>query len=154
MSRAALAAALLLAGCGLLHKDIQVAQEFGLGGPSTIPPVFASTAIVQPFAAGGDDLSKLARVTLQSARLESTDGQPLDYLASAAMTVEAAGLPARPLGTITAPAGGAASFQVNSSVDLKPYLAAGGQITFTFTFLQRPTFARGAKLTLVLRGEL
>lgn len=154
MSRAALAAALLLAGCGLLHKDVEIAQEFGLGGPTTTAPVFASSSITQPFAAGGDDLGKLARVTLQSARLDSTDGQALDYLASAALAVEAAGLPQLQLGTLAAPKGGAATFQVDASVDLKPYLAAGGQITSTFTYVQRPTFARGAKLTLVLRGEL
>jgi hypothetical protein len=159
MVATAILAAPLLAGCGgLLSKDVPVAQEFQVGGnlPGT-GPTLASGTLTGPLSASAGDLAHLSSVTLQSATIESTDGQPINFLASGAITLSAQGQPDVALAAlpslVAASPTGIASFTVQGN-DLKPYLAAGGTVTAAFTYSPKPVAARGLKLTLVLHAAL
>lgn len=142
-------------GCGL-GGSTDVAANFEVGG--TLPSQgtsFSSASITQPLAASAGDLSKLSKVTLTAARLESTDGQDLAFIDGATLTLAQTGQPARTLATLGAPgAVGTAALTVDSAFDLKPALAAGSTLTFELTFSAKPVAARGLRLVLTLRGDL
>ena len=155
----AIIAGLLAGGCGLLTKDVPVSGEFQVGGnlPGTGPSL-PSGSITGPLAAGAGDLAHLSSVTLRSATIESTDQQQINFLSSGILTLSASGQPDVTLATlpslVSASATGIASFAVQGSTDLKPYLAAGGTLTAAFTYSPKPVAARGLKLTLVLHASL
>ena len=90
--------------------------------------------------------------------IESTDGQPINFLSSGALTLTASGqadvtLAALP-SLVSASATGIATFALQGSTDLKPYLAAGGTLTAAFRYSPKPVAARRLKLTLVLHAAL
>jgi hypothetical protein len=160
MVAAAIIAAPLLAGCGgLLSKDVPVTQEFQVGGnlPGT-GPTLPSGTLTGPLSSSAGDLAHLSSVTVQSVTIESTDGQPINFLASGALALSASGQADVTLATlpslVSASATGIANFVVQGSTDLKPYLAAGGTLTAAFTYSPRPVAARGLKLTIVLHASL
>src|SRR5205807_452590 len=71
---ARIALVLMLAGCGLVSKDVSVSQDFQAGGGApTDTPSFDSSKLTAPFAA---DVSKISSVKLTAAVLETTDGDP------------------------------------------------------------------------------
>jgi hypothetical protein len=160
MVAVAIIAAPLLAGCGgLLSKDVPVTQEFQVGGnlPGT-GPTLPSGTLTGPLSASAGDLAHLSSVTVQSVTIESTDGQAINFLASGAITVTAPGGDGVTLATlpslVSASATGIATFALQGSIDLKPYLAAGGTLTAAFTYSPKPVAARGLKLTIVLHASL
>jgi len=150
-------AAALTAACGVLHKDVEIAQEFVAGGgPPTATASIAASSITAPLAASAGELSKLSSVTLQSARLSSTDGGDLSYVGGATIKLSGNGLPEVTLAQLAAPPGAKAeaALSLDSARDLKPYLAAGGLLAAEVTYAVRPVSARGLKLTLVVRASL
>ena len=160
MVATAIIAAQLLAGCGgLLSKDVPVTQEFTVGGnrPNT-GPTLPSGTLTGPLSASAGDLAHLSSVTVQSVTIESTDGQPINFLASGAITLSASGQQDVTLATlpslVSASATGIANFTLAGRTDLKPYLAAGGALAAAFTYSPKPVEARGLKLTLVLHAAL
>lgn len=156
----AIIATAAILGCGgLLSKDVPVVQEFQVGGnlPGT-GPTLPSGTLTGPLSASAGDLAHLSSVTLQSVTIESTDGQPINFLSSGALTLTASGqadvtLAALP-SLVSASATGIATFALQGSTDLKPYLAAGGTLTAAFTYSPKPVAARRLKLTLVLHAAL
>jgi hypothetical protein len=152
---AALACACALS-CGLVGKDVSIEQSFQAGGsaPGSGAQLPAST-LTTPLAASAGDLSKLSSVTLSSATLESTDGLDLSFISGGTLTLSATGISPATLATLAAPgAVGITRFAIGQSVDLKPYLAAGGELDAVFTYSTRPVVARGLKLTLVVHASL
>jgi hypothetical protein len=148
-----------LIGCGgLIHHDATVDVDFVAGGgPPTATASIASSQLTAPLSAAAGDLQKLSSVTLQSLRLQSTDSGDLSYVSGATLTVSGNGLPDAQLATLPgAPAAGqtAVDFTVDSSKDLRAYLAAGSLLKAEVTYASRPVAARGLKLTLVVRGSL
>jgi hypothetical protein len=156
---ACLAALSIVACGGLLSKDVPVAQEFQVGGnlPGTGPSL-ASSALTAPLAASAGDLAHLSSVTVQSVTIESTDQQAINFLDSGKLSLSAQGQPDVTLATlpslVSAAPTGLATFTVQGSTDLKPYLAAGGTLTAAFTYSPKPLAARGLKLTVVLHASL
>ena len=142
-------------GCGL-GGSTDVSSDFQVGGPLVSQGTsFTSASITQPLAASAGDLSKLSKVTLTAARLESTDGKDLAFIDGAALTLVQGGQPARTLATLTAPgAVGTVPLTVDSKLDLKPALAAGSALGFELGFTTKPVTARGLRLVLTLRGDL
>lgn len=151
----ALAALCAMSGCGL-GGSTDVSSDFEVGGPHpTQGTSFSSASITQPLAASAGELSKLSKVTLTAARLESTDGEDLAFIEGATLTLLQSGQPAHTLATLGAPGPvGSAALTVDSSFDLKPALAAGSALTFDLAFAAKPVTARGLKLVLTLRGEV
>ena len=150
--------AALLAGCGVLHHDVTIAQEIKVGGGApTASGQIDAAALTTPLVASAGELSKLSSVTLQSARLEATDGD-LTFVDSVTLRIASSnGLPDVLLATLPAhAAAGQTSIElsVDSKRDLRAYLAAGSQLKADLAFAPRPVVARGLKLTLVVRGSL
>ena len=97
MARACLCL-ILLAGCGLASKDVEVSQDFQAGGgPPTAGTSFDSSKLLAPISA---DVSKLSSVTLSAARLEATDGGDLSFVSGASLHVSANVLPDRLLANV------------------------------------------------------
>lgn len=142
-------------GCGL-GGSTDVAADFQVGGPLLSHGTsFTSASITQPLAASAGDLSKLSKVTLTAARLESTDGQDLAFVQGASLALVTRDQPARTLATLGAPgAVGTVALSVDSTFDLKPALVAGSALAFELTFAAKPVTARGLRLVLTLRGDL
>ena len=153
MARAGLCLALLLGGCGLVHKDVEISQAFTVGGR---PPSDPQVDLATPLAASQGDLAHLSGVTLRAARIESTDGLDVGFVSGATLTLRANGsLPELQLATLPSPSGTTrADLVVDSSKDLKPYLQAGSLLTAKLTYAPTPTAARGLVLILTLRGSL
>jgi hypothetical protein len=143
---------ILLAGCGLAAKDVEVAQDFQAGGgPPPVGVSFDSTKLLAPVAA---DVSKLSSVTLTAARLEATDGGNLSFVSGVTLRISANVLPDKLLATFSGtPAGSRADLTV-SAVELKPFLQAGGFIAAAVTYSTTPVTARGLRLTLTLHASL
>ena len=152
----ALVLAVLGLGCGLVHKDIDVSQAFTVGGSAPMPGTnFDATSITAPLASGAGDLNHLSSVTLQAVRLDSSDGMDLSFVSGGTLTVSGNGLPSKTIATLSAPGQvQSAQFSVDSSTDLKPFLAAGGQLAAVLTYVQRPAAARGLILSLTLRATV
>ena len=151
------AAAVALAGCGLVNHDVTVSQAFQAGGSAPNAIQLDSSKLTQPVAASAGDLSKLSSVKLLSAHLASTDSGDLSYVAGATLTLSANGLPDLALATLpSAPTAGQGdvALQADSKTDLRPYLAAGGLIKAELGYSPRPVTARGLQLVLVLRASL
>ena len=149
--------AALLAGCGVLHHDVTIAQEIKVGGgvPTASGQIDAA-ALTTPLVASAGELSKLSSVTLQSARLEATDGD-LTFVDSVTLSIAGNRLPDALLATLLAHAAvgqTSSELSVDSKRDLRAYLAAGSQLKADLAFAPRPVVARGLKLTLVVRGSL
>ena len=142
---------ILLAGCGLAAKDVEVAQDFQAGGGPPVGVSFDSTKLLTPVAA---DVSKLSSVTLTAARLEATDGGDLSFVSGATLRIAANILPDRLLATFSGTPAGARADLTVSPVELKPYLQAGGFIGAAVTYSTTPVTARGLRLTLTLHASL
>ena len=153
---AAIAAA-LCTGCGLLSHDVTVSTNFTAGGGPSVSGQFAASDLTTPLAANAGDLSKLSSVTLQSVTLASTDTGDLSYVGPVSMTISANGLPDAVIASFAGspPSGtNTVAFAVDSSKDLRPYLAASGVLKAVVTYAVQPVTARGLLLTLVVRGNL
>ncbi|HEX9576756.1 MAG TPA: hypothetical protein VF993_03330 [Myxococcales bacterium] len=151
MARAALCL-ILLAGCGLASRDVDVWQDFQAGGgPPTAGTSFDSSKLLAPIAA---DVSKLSSVTLKAARLEATDGGNLSFVSGATLRIAAQVLPDRELATYSGmPAGSRVDLTILPA-ELKGYLQAGGFIAAEVTYSTTPVTARGLRLTLTLHASL
>jgi hypothetical protein len=155
--RSALAAlAVFLGSCGLVHKVVTIEQPFTVGGGAPSDASIDSSKILAPLSASAGDLSHLSSVTLQGARLETTDAGDLSFVSGMTIVISGnAGLPAATLATLPGPPSGTrVELAVDSSKDLKPYLAAGAVLAAHLTYAARPVNARGLKLTLTVRGSL
>ena len=153
----ALLGALVLAGCGLVGKDVTISPPgFQTGGPAPgAGTQVAATEITAPLSASAGDLAKLSSVVLTAATLEATDGLDLAFVATGTITLSGNGLAVVTLAKLPAPGKvGLVRFEVTQGVDLKPYLAAGGTLDVAFTYDPRPAVARGLKLTLVVHASL
>jgi hypothetical protein len=148
--------AALLGSCGLVHKDVAIEQPFTVGGGAPSDASIDSAKILAPLSASAGDLSHLSSVTLQAARLEATDAGDLAFVSGVTIEISGnAGLPAATLATLPGPPTGArVDLPVDSTKDLKPYLAAGALLTAHLSYAARPVNARGLKLTLTVRGSL
>jgi hypothetical protein len=151
-------ALLLLAGCGLTHHDVTVAQDFQAGGgPPTATTTINSSTLSGQISAGAGDLTKLSSVTMQSAHLTATDSGDLSFVSGCTITLSGNGLPDVTLATLpAAPAAGQSdvALAIGSTADLRAYLAAGGALTAVVTYSNTPVAARALRLTLVLRASL
>jgi len=76
MARAALAIAFLTASCGLVSRDYTVQTDFIAGGGAPTSGQFDSSSLLSPLSA---DVSKVGSVSLQSATLQSIDGEDLNF---------------------------------------------------------------------------
>jgi len=155
---AGVVAALLGSGCGLVNHDVTVNQDFQAGGGApSVTGQLNSSALTTPLAASAGDLAKLSSVTLQSVTLASTDSGDLAYVGPVTLTISANGFPDAALATFAGrPAAGTNSvaFAVDSSKDLRAYLAVGAVLKAVVTYAVQPVSARGLRLTLVVRGSL
>jgi hypothetical protein len=147
--------AVLLGSCGLVHKDVAIEQAFTVGGGAPSDASIDSSKILAPLSASAGDLSHLSSVTLRAARLETTDAGDLSFVSGVTIQISGNGLPAATLATLPGPPTGArVDLSVDSTKDLKPYLAAGALLTAHLSYAARPVDARGLKLTLTVRGSL
>ena len=154
---AAALAALLGSGCGLVNHDVTVNQDFQTGGAPSVTGQVNASALTQPLSASAGDLTKLSSVTLQSVTLASNDTGDLSYVGPVTLIISASGFPDATLATFAGrPAAGTNSvnFTVDSSKDLRAYLAAGAVLKAVVTYAVQPVTARGLRLTLVVRGSL
>lgn len=145
-----------LSACGL-GGSTTVVNTFQVGGPSGVTTSqFDSATISQQLAASAGDIDKLSKVTVTAARLESTDGQDLSYLAGEELKVHASGSSDQSLAKLDTGPGtvGLIDLPVDSTIDLKPAIKAGGTITLQLDIPTRPVTARGLKFTLTIRGEI
>jgi len=143
---------ILLAGCGLASRDVEVAQDFQAGGgPPTAGTSIDSTRLLAPISA---DVSKLSTVTLTAARLEATDGGDLSFVSGATLRISAQVLPDRQLATWSGTPSGPRVDLTITPAELKPYLQAGGFIAASVTYATTPVTARGLRLTLTLHASL
>lgn len=153
-----LVAAAGLIGCsGLIHHDVTVAQDIVAGGGAPNAVAIDSGKLTAPLAASAGDLQKLSSVTLQSMKVESTDGGDVSFVSGGSLTIAGNGLPDAQLATLPGAAtSGAtsANFNVDSGKDLRAYLAAGALLTAHLDYSPRPVAARGLRVTLVVRGSL
>jgi hypothetical protein len=151
----AAATAFVVAACGLVHRDVDVVARFPVGGGAPSSGTVGASSFTGPLAAKAGDLDHLSSVTLQQARLETTDAGDLSFISAATLALSAPNLPDTTLGTLAAPgAVASAQFQVSSAKDLKPYLAAGGTLKATLSYAQPPATARLLQLTLTLRATV
>jgi hypothetical protein len=142
---------ILLAGCGLASRDVDVWQGFQAGGGPPTTATFHSTELLAPIAA---DVSQLSSVTLKAARLEATDGGNLSFVSDATLRIAAQVLPDRLLATYSGtPAGSRVDLTILPQ-ELKGYLQAGGYIAANVTYSATPVTARGLRLTLTLHASL
>jgi hypothetical protein len=142
---------MLLTGCGLVAKDVEVHQDFQAGGGPPVGVSFDSSKLLAPVAA---DVSKLSSVTLTAARLEATDGGDLSFVSGVSLRISARVLPDKLLATYSGTPSGPRVDLTVSPVELKGYLQAGGLIDAAVTYSTTPVTARGLRLTLTLHASL
>jgi hypothetical protein len=154
MARIALAIALLTAGCGLTSRDYTVQAPFTAGGGAPTNPSFSTSALSSPLSG---DVTQISSVSLQSAVLQSLDGEDLSFVQSVEIDATGNGVPAVTLATLSSPpAAGVMSvnLQLGPDTDLKPYLQHGGLIGATVQYVTFPVTARSLQLTLTIHGSL
>ena len=153
MARAARCLSLLLFSCGLVHKDVDVAQDFQAGGGAPSDP---TVDVAAPLVASQGDLAHLSAVAIRAARIDATDGLPVSFISGATLTLrgnnnlpelQIAKLPSSSTTT-------RADLVVDSSKDLRPYLLAGSLLSAKLTYSPTPVSARGLRLTITVRGSL
>jgi hypothetical protein len=151
VARAALAL-ILLAGCGLASRDVDVTQDFQAGGgPPSADTSIDSAKLLAPISA---DVSKISSITLKAARLEATDGGDLSFVSGVTVRVAANIMPDRLLASYS---GTPTSSRVDLTVspqELKGYIMAGGYVAANVTYSSRPVTARALRLTLTLHASL
>ena len=156
MARAALALAVLLAGCGLISRDFVVEQPFQAGGG--VPPFtgsFNTATLIGPLSG---DVSKISSITLKAARIEATDGKDVSFVSGATISISDANhiLPDALLAKLAAPAPSVAT-SVELAItpkEMKPYLVSNGTIAAGIDYSPTPVNARALKLVLTLHGSL
>ncbi len=152
MARAGLCLTIALLACGLVHKDVDIAQDFLAGGGA---PSEAQVDLAAPLVASQGDLAHLSAVTIRAARIDATDGLELSFISGATLTLHGNGLPDLQVATLPSPSSTTrADLVVDSSKDLKPYLSAGSLLIAKLTYSPRPVDARGLRLTITVRGSL
>ena len=152
MARAGLCLTLGLLSCGLIHKDVDIVQEF-LAGPNL--PAEAQVDLAGPLVSSQGDLAHLSAVTMRAARIEATDGASVGFISGATLTLGAPGLPDLKVATLPLPSTTArADLTVDSTRDLKPYLVAGSKLTAKLTYSPTPPAVRTLRLTITVRGSL
>lgn len=156
MARAALALAVLLAGCGLISRDFVVEQPFQAGGG--VPPFtgsFNTATLIGPLSG---DVSKISSITLKAARIEATDGKDVSFVSEANISASPGNhiLVTALLARLAAPAPSGAS-SVDLAItpkELKPYLQSNGTIDAGISYSPTPVSARTLKLVLTFHGSL
>ena len=156
MARAALAIAILTAGCGLVSRDYTVQATIVAGGGSPgSNPQFNASSLAAPLSS---DVSQISNVSLRSATLAATDqGGDLSFISHVEIDANGTGLSQQVLATLpSAPAAGVTSvqLQLGPNTDLKPYLQAGGVLTANVQYVSFPATARTLQLTLTIHGSL
>ena len=159
MARAALSLAIsgafLLAGCGLISKDFEVAQAFQAGGAPRFSGSINSTTLTGPLSG---DVSKISSITLKAARIEATDGLDLSFISDANISASAGNniLPTALLAKLAAPPpAGATSVELAiTPKELKPYLQTNGTINAGINYAPTPVTARALRLVLTIHGSL
>ncbi len=143
---------LLLFSCGLVHKDVDVTQDFQAGGNAPSDP---QVDVAAPLVASQGDLAQLSAVTIRAARIDATDGLPVGFISGATLTLRGNNLPDLQVATLPSPSTTTrADLVVDSSKDLRPYLLAGSLLSAKLTYSPTPVSARGLRLTITVRGSL
>ena len=141
-----------LFSCGLVDKDVDVAQDFQAGGGAPSDP---KVDVAAPLVASQGDLAHLSAVTIRAARIDATDNLDVSFISGATLTLRGNHLPDRQIAILPSPSNTTrADLVVDSSRDLRPYLLAGSLLTAKLTYSPTPASARGLRLTITVRGSL